>query len=295
MVLLNFTIYATPKSFFDDFSQGIDTTRWTLVNKQWGGDNGGVSSKNVYVISKPYPTLILQAHGDKYDGEIIGINGKRTRIGAAIATKNYYASGTFSVCAKLPKVFGAASAFWLFHYKELTNADADYNSSEDPIRNSEIDWEMPSDDGSNKKISYQFAKINAWGGQKPGVEDYFAHIIDIQTVNNNKNPADDEKFHKYEIIWQPRKILSNGQTQSGFIDWRFASKCDQPAKSVYLLKGSISGKDDIPQVPMQFWLGIWFPVRQQAYLGQYTGWAGTPNFSQTQLEIKWVSIKTVPE
>ena len=46
---------------------------------------------------------------------------------------------------------------------------------------------------------------------------------------------------------------------------------------------------------MQFWLGIWFPVRQQAYLGQYTGWAGTPNFSQTQLEIKWVSIKTVPE
>ncbi len=72
--------------FYDDFSsEKLDMSKWLIAEKAWGGNNGGVVSKNVSVSDG---VLKLEAHGNKYEEDVSGINkpdGKKT--GAAIATK----------------------------------------------------------------------------------------------------------------------------------------------------------------------------------------------------------------
>ncbi len=80
--------------FYEDFSGNkLDTSKWLIAEKAWGGNNGGVVAENVSVSDG---FLKLEGHGDKYEGNVKGINkpdGKRT--GAAIATKEY-----FGLCGK---------------------------------------------------------------------------------------------------------------------------------------------------------------------------------------------------
>jgi hypothetical protein len=286
----NIAFAAPPAGFYDDFSQGIDSNRWIVVNKQWGGNNGGVIGENVHWVMKPDHYLELVGHGNLYHGPVRGINGHKLRVGAAIATRNYYASGIFSVCAKTPPELGATSAFWLFHYTELTPQDPDYKSDEDPIRNSEIDWETPTDNGHNSEISYRYARTNAWGGQKPGDRHYFTQTIDLAPYNNGIDPNKDHLYHKYEIIWHSGNNLPDGTREPGSVTWLFAHDCNAPGIVVNRLNGISNGNDDVPYRAARFWLGIWFPVDPKLYRGEYTGWAGTPDFDVTSLDIKWVSI-----
>ena len=83
--------------------------------------NGGVIPQNVSVQNGK---LVLTGNGNLYQGDLKGVNkdgsqradGKRT--GAAIATKDYYASGSYEVVAKVSPEFGACSAIWTFEYEE---------------------------------------------------------------------------------------------------------------------------------------------------------------------------------
>ena len=91
------------------------------MEKAWGINNGGVVSDNVTVSNG---ILHLTGHGDLYTGTVHGVNrkGQRiervTRVGAAICTTNYFASGKYEVRMKLPQQLGACSALWTFHYEE---------------------------------------------------------------------------------------------------------------------------------------------------------------------------------
>lgn len=57
----------------DDFSNCVDTTKWTPITSQWGGDdvNGGVHANNVDCVRNQAlgkNVLMLNAHGDLYPG-----------------------------------------------------------------------------------------------------------------------------------------------------------------------------------------------------------------------------------
>lgn len=90
----------TADVFYDDFNgTTLDTSKWLIADKSWGGNNGGVVPENVSVSNG---TLKLEGHGNKYKGNVKGHNQPTgIRTGAAIATRNYYSSGSYEVVAKL--------------------------------------------------------------------------------------------------------------------------------------------------------------------------------------------------
>jgi beta-glucanase (GH16 family) len=116
--------------FFDDFNgTKLDSTKWMVKEKAWGVQNGGVVSDNITVSNG---MLHLIGHGDLYTGPVQGVDRKGhrvdrvTRVGAAITTQNYFASGKYEVRWKLPPNLGACSAMWTFHYEEASPADPKY-------------------------------------------------------------------------------------------------------------------------------------------------------------------------
>jgi len=125
------TTNSATDGFFDDFTGvGLDTSRWLVAEKQWGGDNGGVIHENVSVSNGQ---LHLTGHGDRYAGRVNGVDhdGARvarvTRTGGAIATRNCDASGRYEVRLRLPTQTGACWAIWPFHYEEGYEGDPLYD------------------------------------------------------------------------------------------------------------------------------------------------------------------------
>ena len=194
----------TTDEFYDDFSSGtLDPDKWLVAYKNWGGKvtengekvdyNGGVIPQNVSVQNGK---LVLTGNGNLYQGDLKGVNkdgsqradGKRT--GAAIATKDYYASGSYEVVAKVSPELGACSAIWTFEYEEDWDTGA--------ITNHEIDIEMPGRPNAEKtNQSYQYALCNTWIGENEG--EYRTGYTDIGV-----NQADGA-FHKYRFDWMKMK------------------------------------------------------------------------------------------
>ena len=153
----------TTEVLYDDFSGPLDPERWLIVDKAWGGDNGGLVPENVELADGK---LLLRANGDDYSGDVVGHGDRTTRVGAGIATRDYYASGRYEVRARVPQVLGAASAFWTFHYIEYTPNDEGFWEEPSKIRNSEIDWEFPTalqTGTDDDPISYDYARVNTLG------------------------------------------------------------------------------------------------------------------------------------
>ncbi|MBN9295374.1 MAG: hypothetical protein J0I41_00115 [Filimonas sp.] len=164
-----------------DFSSGVPDDNFNAVaehfvalTKGWGGQNGGVIPSNVYVHNNK---LVLEAHGDDYDGSVQGVNKDSTlkyhtiegdpkfgqiwtrRAGAVISSKAYLGFGRYLVRCKIPKNLGVAPAFWSFHYEEVypenealwnelvadgMHRQGSFNDGYYITRNHEIDIELPS-------------------------------------------------------------------------------------------------------------------------------------------------------
>lgn len=116
--------------FYDAFNgTQLDYSRWYIAEKQWGGTNNGVVHQNVVVSNG---VLHLYGNGNLYTGPIEGYDGTPgQQVGAAIATTNYYASGSYQVHMKLPAQTGGTSAIWPFHYEEAYPGDANYSTLAD--------------------------------------------------------------------------------------------------------------------------------------------------------------------
>ncbi len=227
--------------FFDDFSDGtLDSDKWLAAYKNWGGKvtengvkrdyNGGVLPQNISISDGK---LILYGNGNLYDGEIRGINrdmslredGRRT--GAAVATKEYFASGSYEVMAKVAPQLGACSAIWTFEYEE------DWDTGE--ITNHEIDIEMPGRPASEKKNqSFQYALCNTWTGENEG--EYKTGYTDIGADQA------DGKFHKYRFDWH-----TGSKTEEKRVDFYFDDEL------VY------TSTKHIPTNAGRLWIGLWFP------------------------------------
>ncbi|MDE5755154.1 MAG: glycoside hydrolase family 16 protein, partial [Oscillospiraceae bacterium] len=224
--------------FYDDFTGSrLDTNKWLIAEKNWGGTvtengetvdyNGGVVSKNVAVRNG---NLILTGLGDLYEGEQKGINrdgsqrqdGKR--CGGAIATREYYASGSYEIRAKIAPVLGCCSAMWTFEYEE------DYSGDYEKITNHEIDIEFPGRDDDDD-FSLSHALCTTWITE----EDY-------KTKSVNCGDQADGEFHTYRFDWH-----TGSDTETPRVEYYFDDVL------------TYTSYDYITTNESRFWLGLWFP------------------------------------
>jgi hypothetical protein len=123
-------------AFAEDWSGGkIDPAKWYLLRKRWGDGNHGVVPENVrlardVVAGKEQNVLVCEAHGDAYDGPVVGENGNKSRVGGVIVSRAYFASGRFEVVMKIGSTqrhdggpedprrpVGAVPAVWTYGYR----------------------------------------------------------------------------------------------------------------------------------------------------------------------------------
>ncbi len=224
--------------FLDDFSgTRLDPDKWLIAEKNWGGTvtenditadyNGGVVAENVSVADGK---LILTGHGNRYDGPVRGINRDGTRrtdgrrCGAAIATKEYFGSGSYEIRAKIAPELGCCSAMWTFEYEEHYEGDAL------TVTNHEIDIEFPGRD-ENDMFSLRHALCTTWQTE----QDYKTGSVDCGVQA-------DGQFHTYRFDWH-----TGSDTEKPRVDFYFDGVLLHTAETF------------IPTNAGRFWLGLWFP------------------------------------
>ena len=289
-----------PDVFFDDFSSGrLDPEHWLVSGKAWGGDNGGVAPENVKLVEdvddgEPIVALRLEAHGDLYSGDLEH-NGRRTRVGAAIATRHYHASGRYEVRAKIAPEFGTCTAFWPFHYIDHRMGEAGYWHEPNPRRNTEIDWEFPTDlaGADTGNFSFTKARTNSWGGQFGG--EGGEHKGRKVLTDEKGRPLDlaleamDGRYHTFTIEWRSGSDLGDEsitRTETGSVRWFIDGRLVDELHDVEF------GQGNVPYRAARFWLGTWFPAA--GYAGS-VGWTGDPEFDTTAAHIAWVRITPFDE
>ena len=123
-------------AFVEDWSRGeIDPKKWYRLRKRWGEGNHGVVPENVriepdLVAGEAKNVLVCEAHGDRYDGPVVGERGRKTRVGSVIVSKPYFASGRFEVVMRIgstarhdggpedpTKPIGTVPAIWTYGYR----------------------------------------------------------------------------------------------------------------------------------------------------------------------------------
>lgn len=254
-----------PKAFYDDFSSGLDETKWLTAEKSWGSvagfTNGGVVAENV-VANITAGTIIFNAHGNYYDGYVTGINkdlSRQTtgvRTGGAIATRQYFGAGSYEVKMKIAPELGVSSAIWTFFYN-----DDDYcRSGRDPIVNHEIDIELPGrPSGAHTNMDFSQALMNTWIGEIPSLyEPGYTHL---------PYHVDDDAFHTWRFDWHTDPA--------------------DPRVEFYLDDTLLRTmqNDFIPFYAGRLWIGAWFP----------STWAGVPNFAEAQMEVDYVKFTPFDE
>ena len=107
---------------FDDFDNGIDSSRWYIYNKTWGQvngrQNGGVVPDNVFYDSSE-GTAILRTTGDQYADKLItpGPNAQTEggrRTGADLVSKFWTYPGRYEVRMKVAPRYGACTSLWTY-------------------------------------------------------------------------------------------------------------------------------------------------------------------------------------
>ena len=224
--------------FYEDFSgSSLDTDKWLIAEKNWGGTvtsggvtedyNGGVIPENVSVRDGK---LILTGLGNDYEGELRGIARDKSRradgkrCGGAIATKDYFASGSYEIRARISPELGCCSAMWTFEYEE------NYSDGGLEVINHEIDIEFPGRD-SNNDLSLSHALCTTWVTE----EDYNSKSVYCS------DQADGE-FHTYRFDWH-----TGDDGEKARVDYYFDDEL------------TYTSYDFIPTNESRFWLGLWFP------------------------------------
>ena len=259
------------ETFFDDFSgDALDTGKWLVAEKMWGGWNGGVVPENVSVSSG---TLKLEGHGNLYTGDVQGCNKNLPggiRTGAAIATRDYYASGCYEVVAKVAPVLGACSAIWTFEYEEYDKDSEEYKNYPDQtgklaIVNHEIDIELPTANADFDTPTFRAARFNTYEMENRSKSHF-------QTL---PEAVDDGQWHTYRF------------------DWHTGDANEQPRVDFYV-DGQLlyTSYEHIPTPASRLWLGIWFPASKDSDGDGFgdTGWTGTADFDTAVFEIDSVRI-----
>ncbi|MEV4515215.1 glycoside hydrolase family 16 protein [Dactylosporangium sp. NPDC049525] len=260
--------------FQDDFNgTTVDNSKWLIAAKQWprsSGDspvNGGVVPENVSVSGG---NLRLEAHGDQYTGTgPIGLNGDNSdndlrgarRVGAAIATRDYFASGKYEIRAKFPPVPGVTSAIWTYHYEEYYPRQSDVASTCPTVGNE--------DDGYYYTVNHEIDIEAVWKNASSVNGQFVTYRCDTAPNQQLTNPLPtDGQFHTYTIDWHTNDPAAPGNGKA-------AQRVD------FLVDGVVkwTSTQQIPTRASRLWLGVWFPT-----------WAGSPTFNTAVMEVDSVKI-----
>lgn len=256
--------------FFDDFDgDTLDSDKWLVACKSWGGNNGGVVPENVSVSGG---TLKLEGHGNYYTGDVESYSGLTeggVRTGAAIATRAYYSSGSYEIVAKVAPELGACSAMWTFEYEEYYPGDPEYIASgatgQYSTVNHEIDIEIPTANGNHATPSFEAGRFNTYTAENR----HNSNFEDLPYAVN------DGKFHTYRFDWH------TGDTNE-------EKRVDFYVDNIFIC----SSTEQVPTNASRFWVAIWFPCSVDSDGDQVadTGWTGTADFDTTVFEIDSVKI-----
>jgi hypothetical protein len=284
----------------DDFNDmALTKQNFLIAHKQWGGTgqvggdvvlkNGGVVAQNVNM----YPDFIdplnnvngvmrCSGNGSFYNGPIFGVDrlgnpapdGRKTEVGACIATRDYTGPGRYRMRVRSPDTSGACLAFWTFHYEEAYPNDERYQefkdfgdeglheqgSAEDGyyiVRNNEIDIEWPTsikDQPDMEEVSHDTARLNTWQGElrtwelEPSDPDYFSEYTDDFDVWSPGVPLNDGEWHEVGFDWFVNDPNSPGN--------------GKPANRVEFYVDGVHTRTTsthVPTTPGRFWLGVWYP------------------------------------
>ena len=126
--------------FYDDFSNGLVSDKWTSTDNGWGANNNGVSSKNVMYSTNKERVESEGASGGivvlKTTGDYAEDKNKR-RQGSVIITRNAYGAGKYEVRLRVLPREGQCTALWTYW-----NGTPNATKLEDS-KYSEIDIELP--------------------------------------------------------------------------------------------------------------------------------------------------------
>lgn len=305
--------------FFDDFEGSeLDSNKWLIAHRNWGGlyedgvyRTGGVHKDNISVSDG---NLVIEAHGNYYSGDRLGVDSYgnditienypdlKSKVGGAIATKEYFQSGLYLVKAKIIPKLGVCSAFWTFHYEAYTPGDEQYietpfENGDYYVINHEIDIELPGrPTAAIEDISYETVLLNHWRG----VLGEFDFDMPYEVWKGESN-GEREGWDQFKSNPTPVPNQADGEYHIYGFDWH-TGDAKQPKRVDYYIDGvlvetslddgpflgpygEVGGEVYVPDRLSRFWVAAWFPYF----------WAGTPEFDTEQLLIDWVYIHPYDE
>lgn len=228
--------------------------------------------------------LSIQAFGNKASSN--------SRTGSVLMTSNYFGSGKFDVWVKVGALeggtgdpLGCVFASWIFNYVSYFGSlSANLLLDASPVRNSEIDIEIPGDCPINvqpENWSYSVGRLNNWGGQWGGE----GGNATVHWKMPNGITLNDGQYHKLSILLNMGNDLPiSAATPNadypvmrtpGFIKWFID---DQPWGLGWT--GNTYGFDNIPETACRFVFGPWFPGSEKS------SWAGVADFDHVTFYIK---------
>ena len=120
----------TTTGLFDDFSNGLDSKKWTVALKKGCCErtpgSANIFERNIFTEwdseeegGEQFPVLALRSHAIDDTLTCPGPEcHKIVKHGGSIATSDLYASGRYDVVAKVPASSGLIWAVWTYHYEE---------------------------------------------------------------------------------------------------------------------------------------------------------------------------------
>lgn len=291
IIINKFSDLLRGEAFHDDFTDfSALSDNWELANKAWGGNNGGCSA---HLVRIKKGEIRCAAYGDLYRGSAIyGVDnrgnpsGKQTRVGSCLVSKHYYKPGIFKFKCKYPKLTGACSAIWVFHYEEAypsdnlwseVLSDGLHKSGNSElghwiVRNHEIDIEIPSalkTDANQEAATYANGRFNTWRGE---LRNWDVPNNDVPTNDSMYSPTNDPAYwseYTDKFLPLPGGPINDGEIHELLIDWN-----TNPEEVKFYIDGTLvtTNTTHVPTIPMKVWFGIWFPSASVKWAGKSADW-----------------------
>jgi len=287
----------------EDWAGGkIDADRWYVLRKKWGAGNHGVVPENVTiqrdtVDGRKKNVLVCEAHGDEYDGDVVGLWGRKTRVGGVIVSKEYFASGRFEVVMKVGDTQphaggpenpahpgGLVAAIWTYGYRfvEVPRDKMNDFVADTPLYNphmpryngpfneywSELDFPEFGKDGQFETTMYntfcqnrhkpKFCKVDSADGK------YHTYTTQWRTTLKPLPEVTDEQVVKHEGYWWINDkavpfdgYLGNPLTRLG--EDRYAVYWGRIAEHWIDGEKVAENKTFVPVMAAQLTMGTWLP------------------------------------
>lgn len=307
-------------AFQEDWSSGsVDPAKWYFLRKKWGTGNNGVTPTNVWLGSDQVNgtrqnVLICEAHGDRYSGSVTGFGDQSTRVGGAIATRQFFASGRYEVIMKVGRPVGegvplqpkgAVPAIWTYAYRwaevpveKQAGFDADaplYNPllkvSGSPATEywSEIDFPELGKNGDFAHGGYNVFCQNRYEWKTfpvPDITDgqYHTYVMEWHTGQKPLTNVTDAQVIEHDGCWwvQDKAISINSYLANPL---KRLGKDSYAACTGLTARHWVDGKwvgeniRNVPCLAAQLTLGVWLP-----------GWGGPAPWTTAQVSFGPVKI-----